>query len=167
MKRRIASALIVVMLLSQFSMGFSFAESNQENESINNQNTVITDNLENSDADAGNTEITESADTGGKDAADNRNEDQTIEPAEAAKTENSASEEKVQMQLLAEEPAQPASSLESQLQKVTKYYSDLRQDTKLSSPMEGVARFAVGQRPSLEALENSISDGSSISLKVQ
>ncbi|MBN7774215.1 immunoglobulin-like domain-containing protein [Clostridium aminobutyricum] len=179
MKRKIASALIVVMLLSQFSMGFSFAESKQENEYIDNQNTVITENLENSEADAGNTEITDTVNTGEKEEADNRNGDQTTEPAENVKTEESVTksavtdiqstensdlgdetgtenadlEESVQMQLLSEEPVQPLSSLESQLEKVTEYYSQLGQNTKLSSPLEGVARFAVGERPSLEALK--------------
>ncbi|QHI71405.1 hypothetical protein [Aminipila terrae] len=45
-KRKIAVVLIVVMLISQLGMGFSFAESKLENESVENQNTVLLDNVE-------------------------------------------------------------------------------------------------------------------------
>ncbi|QHI71404.1 hypothetical protein [Aminipila terrae] len=55
--------------------------------------------------------------------------------------------------MLSEEAPQEGNVLESQLDKVTAYYKNLGQDTELSTPMEGVARFAVGERASMKALK--------------
>lgn len=163
-KRKIALVLIAVMLVSQLGMGLSFADSEQGKDSVENQNVVVSDIVENEQSNAGNIEKEDTKDIGENKDTDKGKNEQSHDEHEnkisgetdvqkTGETDNSDIKENEQIKLLSEEPPQEKSSLESQLEKVTAYYKDLGKDTELSAPMEGVARFAVGERPNLDALK--------------
>ncbi|MBE6033707.1 MAG: DUF4430 domain-containing protein [Clostridiales bacterium] len=177
MKQKIASALIVMMLLSQCNMGFSFAGSNQESEAASKSDIITMENTEKIDAASGDTGETRQPEQAAMESGDTKKIEQPEQAAteseeiqknkpektgisdeeKAEQPERTEPEETMQLeqdvqlvQPILEEEEQ--TSWETQLEKVTEYYRILGQDAELSAPMEGVARFAVGERASEKAL---------------
>lgn len=154
-----------------------------KNEEVDNAINEQSENVKTDNSGTGKTEKTDVADKGKTEKADNEDtgtieiektdneniqetkkiditENGNIQSETLVETDNAVPAENIQtlepteeIQLLSEELPQEKSSMEEQLEKVTAYYKSLGQDAKISAPMEGVARFAVGERPSLKALK--------------